>query len=308
MLLVVASGNGEAGMMTAMEALRHGGSAIDAVEAGIRVIESDPAESSVGLGGLPNVVGEVELDASIMDGSNLAAGCVGALAGFEHPISVARRVMELSPHTFLVGPGAARFALETGFSTAKLLTPVARRVWRDGLPDTLSAQGRRELPRRGELLPIVHRAVERIRQNGTVNFIARDGRGNLACGVSTSGWPWKYPGRLGDSPIIGAGNYVDNRYGAAACTGYGELVIRCGTAHSVVLYMRMGRSVRAACRNAIHDLAPLLAASGGAVNIVAVDREGIPFGVSSSATAGCYWVMSESSTAPEKCDLHVIRL
>ena len=294
-------------MVAAMEVLQRGGSAIDAVEAGIRVIESDPTETSVGLGGLPNVVGEVELDASIMDGHTLAAGCVGALTGFEHPISVARRVMELSPHAFLVGAGAARFATETGFSTSRLLTPGSRRVWQEGLPDTLSVQGRRELRNRGELLPIVHKVVERIRQNGTVNFIARDSQGNLACGVSTSGWPWKYPGRLGDSPIIGAGNYVDNRYGAAACTGYGELVIRCGTAHSVVLYMRTGRSIHAACRDAIRDLAPLLAAQGGVVNIVAVDREARPFGVSSSPRGGCYWVMSEASTAPEKHNLQVIR-
>lgn len=293
-------------MVAAMEALRRGGSAIDAVEAGIRVIESDPMESSVGLGGLPNVVGQVELDASIMDGSNLAVGSVGALVGYEHPISVARGVMELSPHAFLVGAGAARFAAEAGFSSTKLVTPAALRVWREGLPDTLSGQARRGLRRRGELLPLVRTAVERISQNGTVNFIARDDRGNLACGVSTSGWPWKYPGRLGDSPVIGAGNYVDNRYGAAACTGYGELVIRCGTAHSVVMYMRMGKSIRAACRNAITDLASLLATHGGVVNIVAVDREGRPFGVSSSVKPAHYWVMSETSTVPEKRPLQAI--
>ena len=293
-------------MVPAMEILRHGGSALDAVEAGIRVIESDPAESSVGLGGLPNVVGEVELDASIMDGRTLAAGSVGALAGFEHPISIARRVMELSPHAFLVGDGAARFAAETGFSPCMLLTARSRRVWQQGLPESLSARGRRELRRRGELLPMVRQAVERISQHGTVNFVARDHNGNLACGVSTSGWPWKYPGRLGDSPVIGAGNYVDNRYGAAACTGYGELVIRCSTAHSVVLYMRMGKSIRAACRSAIHDLAPLLATHGGAVNIVAVDRENRSFGVTSSAKGGYYWVVSEGSATPEKRALEIV--
>ena len=293
-------------MVTAMETLRRGGSAVDAVENGIRVIESDPAEMSVGLGGLPNVVGDVELDASIMEGCTLAAGSVGALAGFEHPISVARRVMESSPHTFLVGAGAARFAVEMGFLPCKLLTPDSRRAWQEGLPDDLSAQARRELRRRGELLPLVCQAVERISQHGTVNFIARDSKGNLACGVSTSGWPWKYPGRLGDSPVIGAGNYADNRYGAAACTGYGELVIRSGTAHSVVLYMRMGKSVRAACRGAMRGLAPLLAAQGGAVTLVAVDRDGRAFGATSSPKEGCYWVMSEISTAPERQSLQVV--
>lgn len=305
-MLVVASGNGEAGMTAAMEILRSGGSALDAVEAGIRIIESDLAESSVGIGGLPNVVGEVELDASIMDGRTLAAGSVGALAGFEHPISVARRVMELSPHAFLVAGGAARFATETGFSPRQLLTPASRKIWQRGLPDALSTQDRRELRYRGELLPMVRQAVERTSQHGTVNFIARDGKGNLACGVSTSGWPWKYPGRLGDSPVIGAGNYADNRYGAAACTGYGELAIRCGTAHSVVLFMRMAKSIRAACRGAIHDLAPLLATHGGVVNVVAVDREGRPFGVSSSLKPAHYWVMSEASTVPEKRALQVV--
>jgi beta-aspartyl-peptidase (threonine type) len=304
-LLVVASGNGREGVEGAMKVLRENGSAIDAVEAGIRRVESDPDEDSVGLGGIPNILGQVELDASIMEGRTLAAGAVGALTGVENPISVARRVMELCPHVLLVGAGARRFAEETGFVPCNLLTTPSLQKWRSRLPEQIS-ENFRELEDRGELLPLVRAIAEKMRRAGTVNFLARDERGDIACGVSTSGWPWKYPGRLGDSPIIGAGNYADNRYGAAACTGYGELAIRCNTAHSVVLYMKMGQGVAAACREAMGDLAPLLAAHGGGMNIVAMDRQGYPFGITSSATGGSYWVMNEKSIAPEECELERI--
>jgi beta-aspartyl-peptidase (threonine type) len=131
--LIVASANGRVGIVEAMECLRRGGSALDAVEVGVRAVESNPNDHSVGLGGLPNMLGEIELDASIMDGRTLAAGAVGALKGYEHPISVARKVMEELPHVFLVGEGAERFAAEMGFPRVELLTEEARRIWQDRL-------------------------------------------------------------------------------------------------------------------------------------------------------------------------------
>ncbi len=300
MLLVVASDNGLPGIERAIQVLREGGTALDAVEAGNRLVESNPEDDGVGLGGLPNLLGQVELDASIMDGRTLAAGTVGALQGYEHPISVARRVMELSPNVMLVGAGASRFAAEMGFAPCDLLTDKARDKWREQLRQFVPETEIDHLAQREQLLPLAQAVIERLlRPHNTVNFLARDGHGGIACGVSTSGWPWKYPGRLGDSPIIGAGNYADNRFGGAACTGYGELAIRCGTARSVVLYMKMGLSVADACQEAMRDLQPLLAAHGGGMNIVAMDRDGQPCGITSDPQGGRYLVMTEESTAPE---------
>lgn len=299
MPLVVASENGLPGIEQAMQVLRAGGTALDAVEAGIRLVESNPEEHGVGLGGLPNLLGQVELDASIMDGRTLAAGSVGALVGYEHPISVARKIMELSPHVMLVGSGASRFAAEMGFPERDLLTEKARDKWRESLARFISAEEIDALANRRELLPLVQTLMEEIRRRGTVDFLARDQRGDIACGVSTSGWPWKYPGRLGDSPIIGAGNYADNRFGAAACTGYGELAIRCATARSVVLYMKMGMSVADACLEAMRDLRPLLEACGGGMDLVGMDRDGQPCGIASSPSGGRYLVMTDKSASPE---------
>ena len=299
MLLVIASENGLPGIECAMQVLRRGGTALDAVETGIRLVESNVEDDSVGLGGLPNLLGQVELDASIMEGRTLAAGTVGALQGYEHPISVARRVMEQSPHVLLVGSGANRFAAEMGFPACDLLTDKARDRWREWLLRLVPAGEIDHLAGRRELLPLVQKLMDEVRRHGTTNLLARDRNGDIACGVSTAGWPWKYPGRLGDSPIIGAGNYADNRFGAAACTGYGELAIRCGTARSIVLYMKMGMSVTAACQEAMRDLQPLLEAHGGGMNIVAMDRDGQPCGITSNPKGGHYLVMMEESKAPE---------
>jgi beta-aspartyl-peptidase (threonine type) len=258
-------------------------------------VELNAEDDSVGLGGLPNVLGQVQLDASIMDGRTLASGAVGALEGYRHPISVAREVMEHSPHVLLVGRGAARFAAEVGAEPGELLTEEARRKWREMLRRVIPEEEIPKLSRKRNLLPIVKQTMELV--HGTVNFLARDWKGDIASAVSTSGWPWKYPGRLGDSPIIGAGNYCDNRYGAAACTGYGELAIRCSTARSVVLYMKMGMSVEEACREAMRDLQPLLKVHGGGMNIVAMDREGSFCGINSALQGGSYLALSDAYRA-----------
>jgi beta-aspartyl-peptidase (threonine type) len=258
-----------------VEVLRQGGSAIDAVVAGIKPVESNPNDHSVGYSGLPNLLGEVELDASLMDGQTLAAGCVGALHGIEHPIEVARKVMEELPHVLIVGAGADRFASEMGFPQRDLLTPEAKAIWEKGLRrDTDLTPG--EALFNETMARIAQRAADPERPTGTVNFIAQDRDGNIACGVSTSGWSWKYPGRLGDSPIIAAGNYADNRYGAAACTGHGEMAIRSATAHSVVLYMKMGMSLDDALREAMNDLKSLGGPWVSRMNIIALDRDGTP--------------------------------
>jgi beta-aspartyl-peptidase (threonine type) len=302
MWLVVTSDNGGPGMERAVQILRQGGRALDAVEEGIRLVESTAEDHTVGLGGLPNLLGEVELDASIMDGRTLAAGAVGALRDYGHPISVARLVMERTAHVLLVGEGASRFAAEMGFQRSKLLTDDAHRKWRETLGRILSSQEIDALAARKELLPVVQQLMTEKLRHGTVDFVVRDRYGDIACGVSTSGWPWKYPGRLGDSPIIGAGGYADNRYGAAACTLYGELAIRAGTARSVVLYMKMGMTVEEACHEAMRDLKPLLQTSGGAMNIVAMDEAGRPFGITSRPGGERYLVATEETDGYELRD------
>ncbi len=273
-MIVIASANGRVGIADAMRVLRAGGSAVDAVEAGIRPVESNPEDHTVGYSGLPNLLGEVELDASLMDGRSLRAGAVGAVRRVEHAITLARRVMEELPHVMLAGGGAERFAREMGFPEKDLLTPEAERMWRELFDRTLPSVYGERTAYLAQMRRLAKLAADPERPNETVNVIAQDAQGNLAVGVSTSGWAWKYPGRLGDSPVIGAGNYADNRFGAAACTGRGEMVIRCCTGHSVVMSLRMGRSLVEAGTQALRDLEQLEDPYFGRVSILAMDPRG----------------------------------
>ncbi len=252
---MIASERGEVGLAAGVAVLRAGGSAMDAVEAAVRVAEANESDHYVGVGGLPNLLGEVELDASIMDGASLRAGAVAAVRGFPHPITIARAVCDRLPqHVLLVGAGAERFADEVGIERGRVLTDEARRLWREGLSEHALAQ---HTTWAGEAA-YRRQALERIRAMsppdgpwGTVNVLALDASGSLAVGVSTSGYPWKYPGRVGDSALIGAGNYCDNRVGGAACTGRGELAIRGNTARSVLLAVAAGEDPAAACATAL---------------------------------------------------------
>lgn len=272
-MIVVASHNGDVGIHAAMDMLRTGGSAVDAIVAGIQPVEANPADHSVGFSGLPNLLGEVELDASIMDGQGLRAGSVGAVREFQDAIAMAKSVMDELPHVLIAGAGADRFGHELGFKPKNLLTDDAVAVWRQRMDDrsneTAYAKRMRQIV--GE---VTNDPQFPEPPHGTVNFIAQDRNGDIACGVSTSGWAWKYPGRLGDSPIIGAGNYADNRWGAAACTGRGEMAQRCCTAHSVVTFMRFGMSIDEAVRQALLDLAALDDPYASEMNIIALDRDG----------------------------------
>lgn len=279
--LIVSSENGRFGAIAAMELLQTGGNALDAVELACRVVEDDPEEHSVGYSGLPNVLGEVELDASIMDGVTLRSGAVAALRGYGNPISLARKVMEETPHVLLAGRGAERLAAELDLVPANQVTEAALTRWRarfteHGLEPGQSAKLR-------EVATILTGPVnlqdrlkrqEKIDTLGTVNFLALDQQGNIASAVSTSGIAWKYPSRVGDSPIIGAGNYCDNRYGAAACTGMGELAIRASTARSLVLYMKMGMALNEAGLETLRDLRYMGSGPGQYMNIVALNPQG----------------------------------
>lgn len=302
-MLIVASKNGIVGIEAAMEVLKQGGSALDAVEVGVRAVEANPEDTSVGYGGLPNILGEVELDASIMDGQTLGAGAVGALKGYPYAISVARKIMEELPHVFLVGDGAARFAAEIGSEPRDLLTDVARRIWSDGLRGNghayTSDRYMASMRKRVRMTADPEKARE------TVNFIAIDGQGNLASGVSTSGWAWKYPGRLGDSPVIGAGNYCDARYGAACCTGRGEMAIRLGTARSVVLYLKAGMSLEAATREAMEEIKVLPDDYHSRFSLIAVDARQNHLGVT-NLPGLTYVYMTDDTPRPVEVERQVI--
>jgi beta-aspartyl-peptidase (threonine type) len=288
-MIVVASANGWVGISAAMDVLRGGGSALDAVETGTRMVEDNLDDHTVGAAGLPNLLGEVELDASIMDGRSLAAGAVAALRGYPNPISVARRVMTDLPHVLLVGEGAARFAAECGFAPAELLTDETRRIWRERMAGVLPANASPgDIAYYARMREIARLATDPEKVAGTVNFLAMDGAGNLASAVSTSGWAWKYPGRVGDSPLIGAGNYCDNRYGAAACTGRGEMAIRAATARSVVLYLKAGMRLIEALTEAMHDLSALDDPYYGSMNIIALDAAGNAAAVTNGASSYVY--------------------
>ena len=297
--VLVASSNAAVGFSAGMDILRADGTAMDAVVATIGLVEANPEDHSVGYGGLPNLLGEVELDASIMDGRTLAAGSVGALHGHQDAIALARRVMEDLPHVLIVGAGADRLAEELGFPGSDLLTPEAKQVWQSRFTEAPVDQDQ-YMQRVRQLVAGLTRDPEMPDDvHGTVNVIARDRFGNIACGVSTSGWAWKYPGRLGDSPIIGAGNYADNRYGAAACTGRGEMAQRLCTAHTVVTAMRFGRSLEDALLLAANDLVALDDAYWGEVNIVAMDRDGTP-GAITTTEGKTFIVQDETMTSPDE--------
>jgi isoaspartyl peptidase/L-asparaginase-like protein (Ntn-hydrolase superfamily) len=257
--MMIASERGEVGLAAGIGLLREGASALDAVEAAVRVVESDEDNHTVGVGGLPNLLGDVELDASVMDGASRRAGAVAAVTGFPHPISIARAVCERLPqHLLLTGAGAERFADEAGIERGPTLTDAARQRWRDGLSAAgIEAAVARYGP--GERA-YRERVTDRLAALGlpdgpwdTVNVLALDAGGNLAVGVSTSGYPWKYPGRVSDSAIIGAGNYCDNAVGGAACTGRGELAIRGTTARQVLHALAAGGDPAKACAEALAE-------------------------------------------------------
>lgn len=292
--IVVGSANARVGMQAATEILRAGGSALDAAIAAVRLVEDNLEDFGVGTGGIPNVLGEVELDATVMDGTTLMAGSVGAVKHYPNPIDIARKVMELTPHVMLVGEGAELFAELHGFEKRNLLTPEAEEIYRARIIGDVETASNAYEDQYSNYMATVRDWKQLLHERifGTTNVIARDLQGNIACAVSTSGWGFKWPGRLGDSPIIGAGNYADTRYGAAACTGRGEMAIRAASAHSVVTYLRFGKSLDEALTMAMEDLRDLpddYAERMNVMNIVAMDADG---NVNAASTAdGTAYVM-----------------
>lgn len=240
---------GKEANVEAWKILNSGGKVIDAVEAGVKIPEADPNNQSVGYGGLPDRDGKVTLDACIMDGANLACGSVACLEHIVHPISVAKLVMQKTPHVMLVGDGALQFALANGFIKTNLLTPESERDWKEWL-------------KKAEYEPVINiekqlsgnKIVGNKNNHDTIGMIAIDVTGNIGGACTTSGLAYKMHGRVGDSPIIGAGLYADSEVGAATSTGMGEEVIRTCGSHTVVELMRQEFSPEEACKKAVERI------------------------------------------------------
>lgn len=243
---------GEAANAAAWGVLAQDGGALDAVEAGARVPEADAANHSVGLGGYPDRDGRVTLDACVMDHlGNL--GSVACLEDIVHAVSVARRVMERTPHVLLVGDGALQFALAEGFPRRSLLTPESEQAWREWLK-TAEYKPQPNIERHNRY-PMPGELPGGERNHDTIGILALDGDGHLAGACTTSGMAFKLHGRVGDSPIVGAGLFVDGEVGAATATGVGEECLRVCGSHTVVELMRQGRTPEQACKEAVQRVA-----------------------------------------------------
>lgn len=268
----------------ALEVFVGGGSLLDAVEQGIWVIEDDTKNRSVGLSGFPDAAGVVQLDACIMSGPGHKAGSVGAIEGIRHPISAARRVMEKTPHVMLVGDGARMFALEEGLESIEVASAELHEDWWKKRESENSKKDDPAKPRD-------------IRENhDTIALLALDKNGDLAGGCSTSGWGGKIPGRVGDSPIIGSGLYVDNEVGAAGATGLGENVMRYCGSFLVVEYMRQGLHPEEACVETIKRIARLDPKGFDlSINFVALDKQG-RFGAAGTGQGFKFSVTNQNSS------------
>jgi N4-(beta-N-acetylglucosaminyl)-L-asparaginase len=260
--VAIASENGLASVVRAVEMMRAGSDPLDAAVAGVNLPESDPEDMSVGYGGIPNEEGVVQLDAAVMHGPTGRAGAVAALEGVANPSKVAKLVMETTDHVLLVGEGARRFADAHGFKRENLLTEKARKVWLYWRQN-LSAKDKWLEPERSALDADVKDFIRKYgsdffrdpKSQGTVHLSAVDARGNLAACTSTSGLFFKMPGRVGDSPIVGAGLYLDNDVGSAGSTGRGEACILAAGSHTAVEMMRQGNRPREACLEVLRRVA-----------------------------------------------------
>jgi len=260
---------GRTAVEAASKLLMQGKPALDAAIAGAQAVEDDPAVRSVGLGGIGDAIGRVTLDACVMDGKTLQCGAVAGVEHIRHVAALARKVMEKTPHIFLVGEGAKWFALQNGFPLETLNTPESVADWQKNLPK--------------ERKPLTHsggnETSDLAKSHDTVTVLARDQEGNFGGACTTSGLYYKQPGRVGDSPIIGAGLYVDNLAGAAGATGVGEEIIRIAGSSFVTEQIRSGKSAQEACEAAIMRVNATAVRRGvhpAMVAFIALDLKGNP--------------------------------
>jgi isoaspartyl peptidase/L-asparaginase-like protein (Ntn-hydrolase superfamily) len=274
---------GQTAVSTALALLRQGRPALDAAIAGAQAVEDDPKVHSVGYAGLGNAIGTVQLDACVMDGKTLACGAVAGLENVRHPAALARRVMEKTPHILLVGEGARLFAVKEGFPLESLGTPESMAEWEKRRP---AADKPKAPPPGGK------------EDHDTVTVLALDQKGSLGGVCTTSGLAHKLPGRVGDSPLIGIGLYVDDTAGAAGGTGVGEEIIRAGGSMLIVEALRMGRTPQEACELAVRRINQLAVRRGvhpARVAFIALDPKG-RFGGACTAQTGFQFAVAR----PEK--------
>lgn len=320
--VAVSSSNGLRAVDEAVKRMQEGQDPLDAIVAGVNIVEDDPNDMTVGYGGVPNEEGVVQLDACVMHGPTARAGAVASLEGVKNPSRVAKLVMEWTDHILLAGPGARRFADDFGFKREDLLTDKARRVWLYW-KQNLSDKDKWLEPDPDHLDPAVKEFIETYgweefrnpKRGGTIHVSAVDARGDLAGCTSTSGLFFKMPGRVGDSPLIGAGCFTDNEVGSAGSTGRGEANILVSGGHLTVEFMRQGKHPREACLMTLERIARttrekrLLLAPGRpnfAIAFYAVNKQGQYGGASlHSSTAGgkrrTFTVADASGARREEC-------
>ncbi len=298
-MLLLANAEAWPGFPTSVERLKAGDDSLTAMIAGISLVESDPRTRSVGYGGWPNMLGVMECDAAVMDGTTRQVGSVGAVPNTIPVARLAHEVMKRLPHVMLTGEGARRFATETGFAFDDLLLEDSKNVWWDRLQKEMSPEQAAAFPNT-PLAPLLKTITDPERVRDTTVFLSADRDRGIHAATSTSGWAWKYPGRLGDSPIPGAGFYADSRYGAAACTHTGEMTMRCATSRTIVFAMKLGYSLGDAVRIAVDELAELTGGFLGGVVIHAVDARG-NHQVTNFRCQGDirYWLWEDSMPEPE---------
>ena len=281
---ILASDEGKFGIEEAISLSQKNAEPIEVVVAGIRAVEDHPDALTVGYNGAPNILGVMQCDASLIEGTNRLASSVAAIEGIKNPILAARKLLGVMPHIMLAGDGAKRFAIEQGLEESSLLSPGAREKYINWIKENIP-EGERDSLTKHKLAKYISFKTRSNLSRGTVTFIARSPDGRFAAGASTTGWAYKYPGRCGDSPIIGAGLYADDRFGAATCTHTGEMTMRCLTAHGVVKALEFGMTLEQALEKAIEDLKSLKTGYLGPVIINGMDKQGKMLSVSTGGHA-----------------------
>ncbi|MDG1438339.1 MAG: isoaspartyl peptidase/L-asparaginase [Emcibacteraceae bacterium] len=298
-MILLTNATGEPGIETTVNHLKEGMYGIDAMIEGINKVEADPTIRSVGYGGWPNILGVMEFDGGVMDGTTRETGAVGALKRTYHAAQVARAVMQRLNHVIVTGDGADRLAAEVGLPKVKTLLENSGEVWEQKIRDILTPEEFEKFPDI-PLAPLNSLITDPEKVRDTTVFMCKDANQGIHSATSTSGWGWKYPGRLGDSPIAGAGFYADSRFGAAACTHTGEMAVRASTSRSIVMAMQLGRSLEDAVKFAVEEVASLKEGFIAGLVIHAIDANGGHKVVSYNLDKpGKYWLWKPSMSAPE---------
>ena len=298
-MILLSNATGWPGIETSANLLSEGAYGIDAMIEGINMVEAEPTVRSVGYGGWPNLLGVMEFDGGVMDGTTREVGAVGALKHTYHAAQVARAVMQKLNHVIVTGDGADRLAAEIGLPKVETLLENSKEVWAAKVKEMLTPQEYDKFPDI-PLAPLNGAITDPEKVRDTTVFMCKDANSGVHTATSTSGWGWKYPGRLGDSPIAGAGFYADSRYGAAACTHTGEMAVRTSTSRTIILAMKMGYSLHDAVKLAVEEVDSLSGGFIAGLVIHAIDNKGGHRVVSYNLEKpGKYWLWKPSMDKPE---------